>query len=100
VIRALSDAVGLDFDQRTMVPKPDDSLPFETLPSDRKWHPLLPDPWLEHVGEEEAEIVDARCGALATLFGYTTTGTTLPSGAVELLGAEPQYAAISRSISA
>jgi hypothetical protein len=86
VIRALCEVVGLNFDERTMIPQPGDTFPFATLPGDRKWYPLIRDPWLEHVGEQDAEIVDDRCGGLARLLGYTREGMTTPSPQVGLLG--------------
>jgi plasmid stabilization system protein ParE len=88
VIHALCNVVGLDFDERTMIPQPGHTFPFETLPSDRKWYPLIPDPWLEHVSERDAEIIEDRCSGLAKVFGYTRDGTATPSPEVGLLGAK------------
>lgn len=87
-IRSLSAFLGLEFDE-AMVPQPGQRLPFATLPDDRKWYPLFPDPWLAQVTEPEAVIVARECEALATEFGYdrtstTMTGTTQPQAAGSL----------------
>lgn len=69
VVRRLCDFLGLGFDP-AMVPRPRQRLPFATLPGDRKWYPLFPDPWLDRVGEEEAEAIAGVCGQLAAELGY------------------------------
>jgi Sulfotransferase family len=71
-VRRLCASVGLDFEP-AMVPRPGDRFPFATLPGDRKWHPLFPDPWLAQVTEQEAEIVASVCGPLARELGYEWT---------------------------
>jgi Sulfotransferase family len=69
-IRALSASLGLEFEPR-QVPQPRQPFPFATLPGDRKWYPLFPDPWLAEVDDREAEIVERECGPLARRFGYS-----------------------------
>jgi len=79
VVRRLCDFLGLDFDP-AMVPQPGQRFPFATLPGDRKWYPLFPDPWLEHVGAEEADVIASVCGPLAAELGYerpAATGATV-----------------------
>jgi hypothetical protein len=71
-VRSLCASVGLDFEP-AMVPRPSDRFPFATLPDDRKWYPLFPDPWLAQVTEPEAEIVASVCGPLARELGYEWT---------------------------
>jgi Sulfotransferase family len=71
-VRSLCAFVGLDFEP-AMVPRPGDRFPFATLPGDRKWYPLFPDPWLAQVTEREAEIVASVCGPLARELGYEWT---------------------------
>ena len=83
VVRGLCGFLGLDFDA-AMVPQPGQRLPFATLPDDRKWHPLFPDPWLAQVTENEAELIASVCEPLATELGYerpATTGATLSRAA-------------------
>jgi len=75
VVRRLCSFLGLDFDP-AMVPSPGQPFPFATLPGDRKWHPLFPDPWLDEVGEEEAEVIASVCGPLATELGYARPART------------------------
>jgi hypothetical protein len=60
-----------------MVPQPGDRFPFATLPGDRKWYPLFPDPWLAEVTDQEAEIVASVCEPLASELGYTREGRLL-----------------------
>ena len=72
-VRRLCEFLGLEF-ERTMVPAPRQKLPFATLPGDRKWYPLFADSWLAHVSEQEAAIVEARCGPLAQELGYRWDG--------------------------
>lgn len=70
-VRALAQDVGLDF-RPTMSPRPQDTKPFATLRSDRKWWPLEPgDALLAELTSTEVEIVGARCGELAEQFGYS-----------------------------
>jgi Sulfotransferase family len=68
-VRRLSDFVGLELEP-AMVPRPGDRFPFATLPGDRKWYPLFPDPWLAEVTEEEAAAVAEVCEPLAGELGY------------------------------
>jgi Sulfotransferase family len=72
-VRALSASLGLEFEP-AQVPQPGQPFPFATLPGDRKWHPLFPDPWLEQVDDRDAEIVERECGSLARRFGYGADG--------------------------
>jgi hypothetical protein len=74
VVRRLCAFVGLDFEE-AMVPRAGDRLPFATLPGDRKWHPLFPDPWLAKVTERDAAVVASICEALASELGYAWPGT-------------------------
>ena len=68
-VRRLSAFVGLEFEP-AMVPRPGDTFPFATLPGDRKWYPLFPDPWLAEVTEDEASVVAELCEPLASELGY------------------------------
>ena len=68
-VRRLCEALELDFEE-AMVPRAGDTMPFATLPGDRKWYPIYPDAWLDDVTEREAEIVERRCGSLAERLGY------------------------------
>jgi len=81
-VRGLCDALGLEFDP-AMVPRAGQALPFATLPGDRKWHPLFPDPWLADVTDEEAAIVEETCGSLAERLGYGRDGSKLGSRSFE-----------------
>jgi hypothetical protein len=76
VIRRLSSFVGLEFEPQ-MVPRPGDVFPFATLPNDRKWYPLFPDPWLGEVMDEEAVVVAEVCEPLATELGYVRPPTAV-----------------------
>jgi Sulfotransferase family len=76
VVRGLAAFVGLDFDE-AMVPRAGDRFPFATLPGDRKWYPLFPDPWLAKVTDEDAAVIAGECEPLATELGYERTGATL-----------------------
>jgi hypothetical protein len=80
VVRRLCAFVGLEFDA-AMVPQPGHRFPFATLPADRKWYPLFPDPWLEKVGGREPAVIASVCEPLAIELGYerpSTTDATLP----------------------
>jgi hypothetical protein len=79
-IRRLCAFLDLEFES-AMVPQPDQTLPFATLPGDRKWYPLFADPWLTEVTERTAEIVASRCGPYARRFGYTRTSADTPPAA-------------------
>lgn len=68
VVQAICELVGLSY-RPELVPRPGDSRPFATLPTDTKWYPLREDSW--EVSEEEIAIVAARCGRLATRLGYS-----------------------------
>ena len=85
MVRRLSAFVGLEL-EAAMIPRPGDSFPFATLPGDRKWYPLFPDPWLAEVTEQEAAIVAEVCEPLATELGYdrphTPTAALGPTPAV------------------
>jgi hypothetical protein len=72
-VRTLTASLGLEFEP-AQVPRPGQPFPFATLPGDRKWHPLFPDPWLAQVDDREAEIVERECGPLARRFGYGVDG--------------------------
>ena len=69
VVRRLCAFLGLQFDP-AMVPGPAQRLPFATLPTDRKWYPLVPDPWLAKVTYREAAVIASVCEPLATKLGY------------------------------
>jgi hypothetical protein len=86
VVRALCDAVRLDYDPQ-MVPRAGQRLPCATLSGDRKWYPLYSDDRLDAVTIEERSIVDERCGRLAARFGYRPDGRDERSALVELLSA-------------
>ena len=77
-VRRLSEFVGLDF-EGAMVPRPGDTFPFATLPGDRKWYPLFPDPWLAEVTPEEAAIVASLCEPLASELGYQRPPVARPA---------------------
>jgi Sulfotransferase family len=68
-VRSLCAFLGLDFCDE-MVPQPEQTLPFATLPGDRKWYPLFRDQWLASVGDSEAEIIRSECESVAASFGY------------------------------
>jgi hypothetical protein len=68
-VRRLCAALELEFEE-AMVPRAGDTMPFATLPGDRKWDPLYPDSWLDDVTDREAAIVERRCGVLAERLGY------------------------------
>ena len=83
VVRRLCAVLDLELDP-AMVPQAGHRLPFATLPDDRKWYPLFLDPWLEKVGEREAEVIASVCEPLATELGYeqaATAGATLSRAA-------------------
>jgi hypothetical protein len=67
-----------------MVPRPGQRFPFATLPADRKWYPLFPDPWLAKVTDREAAVIASVCEPLATQLGYERA--TLPDAAGALCG--------------
>jgi Sulfotransferase family len=77
VVRRLCDFLGLDFDP-AMVPRPGQRFPFATLPGDRKWYPLFPDPWFTEVTEQEAAIVAEVCEPLASDLGYDRPPSSAP----------------------
>jgi Sulfotransferase family len=83
VVRRLCAFVELEFDD-AMVPRAGDRFPFATLPGDRKWHPLFPDPWLGKVPDEDAAVIARECGPLATELGYERPGAALPRAADSL----------------
>ena len=80
LVRGLSAFVGLEFDE-AMVPRAGDRFPFATLPGDRKWYPLFPDPWLAKVTDEDAAVIASECEPLASELGYERTGATLTHAA-------------------
>ena len=63
-----------------MVPRPGDRFPFATLPGDRKWYPLFPDPWPGKLTDEEAAVVAGVCEPIAAELGYERTGSRAPAG--------------------
>ena len=77
-VRALCDFAGLDF-RDDLVPQPGQRLPFATLPTDTKWHPLRDDDWRGQVGARDAAIIDERCGRLARELGYSAEGDVSPT---------------------
>lgn len=85
VVRALCSFADLDYSP-SMVPRPGQSMPWATLPSDRKWYPLYPDDRLARTTAEQAAIVDEHCGLLATRFGYSIEGTVERDSPIELVG--------------
>lgn len=78
VVRAACEALQLEFDSR-LVPRPGDRLPFATLPTDSKWYPLRDDPWREKVSDDDAEIIEVRCGELAQRLGYGRVADRAPA---------------------
>lgn len=80
VVRELCAFVGLDFDD-AMVPRPGDRFPFATLPGDRKWYPLFPDPWLAKVTDEDAAVIASECEPLASELGYKWTSSLASAAA-------------------
>ena len=78
-VRRLCAFTGLDLEP-AMVPKEGDRFPFATLPGDRKWYPLFPDPWLEKVTEAEAAVIAGLCEPLASELGYDRTGRSTGDG--------------------
>lgn len=88
VVRALCSFADLDYSP-TMVPRPGQTMPWATLPSDRKWYPLRPDDRLERTTPDQATIVDEQCGLLATRFGYSVDGRVERDRPVELVGPTP-----------
>lgn len=73
VVRAISDFVGLDFDEE-MVPQAGQTRPFATLPGDRKWYPIYADTWLQGCDAGSRAVIDARCSGLLERFGYSREG--------------------------
>jgi hypothetical protein len=78
VVRRLCAFLGLELDP-AMVPGSGQRLPFATLPADRKWYPLVPDPWLAKVTDREAAVIASVCEPLANELGYERA--TLPDAA-------------------
>jgi hypothetical protein len=70
IVRAVCAFAGLDYDD-ALVPRAGQTFPFPTLPSDRKWYPLVADEWRGRVSAPEAELVDSVCGPLAADLGYS-----------------------------
>jgi hypothetical protein len=70
VVRAICDSVHLGYDD-DLIPQPEHTIPFATLPWDRKWYPLEGDEWRDQVGDLEAQIVEEECGELIDDLGYT-----------------------------
>jgi hypothetical protein len=77
-VRRLSELAGLELEP-AMVPRPGDTFPFATLPGDRKWYPLFPDPWLAEVTEDEVAIVAGVCEPLAGELGYDRPSVAPPA---------------------
>jgi hypothetical protein len=87
-VRAICAFAGLGF-RDDLVPQPGQRMPFATLPTDTKWHPLREDDWCSQVGARDAAIIDERCGRLAGELGYAWEGDGLPTrDGVLVLGAE------------
>lgn len=78
-VRRLCDFTGLELEP-AMVPRPGDRYPFATLPGDRKWYPLLADPWLGKITDREAAVVAGVCEPLAGELGYERTGSRTTAG--------------------
>jgi Sulfotransferase family len=87
-VRRLAAFVGLDFEP-AMIPRPGDAFPFATLPGDRKWYPLFPDPWLAEVTEQEAAIVAEVCEPLASELGYERPATPAVPDAARAVSPSP-----------
>jgi hypothetical protein len=68
-VRAICESVELEFDSM-LVPHAGDRLPFATLPTDRKWYPIRDDDSRLRVSDDDAAIIERRCGALARRLGY------------------------------
>jgi hypothetical protein len=77
-MRAICGFVQLDFD-RDLVPQPGHRIPFATLPSDSKWHPLREDQWRDQVSESDAAVIEERCQPLAASLGYHYRVDGLPT---------------------
>ena len=88
VIGALCELTGLDYDP-AMVPRPDQSLPWATLPSDRKWYPLYADNRVARTTPAERAVVETYCSELAERFGYDVDGHSRRPEPVEILGRSP-----------
>jgi hypothetical protein len=69
VVRAICESVHLGYDD-DLIPHPQHTMPFATLPWDRKWYPLQGDGWRDKVGDLEAQIVEEECGELIKQLGY------------------------------
>ncbi len=85
VVRALCSFTGLDYGP-AMVPRAEDSMPWATLPSDRKWYPLYADDRLEQITPAQVAIVAERCGEVAARFGYRPDGHDPRESPVEIVG--------------
>jgi len=73
VVRAICAAVDLPF-HPWLAPQAGDRLPFATLPTDTKWHPLRSDVAAADAEAHDLEVVEARCGELARRLGYARDG--------------------------
>lgn len=83
VVRELCSFAGLEY-RPAMVPRAGDSMPWATLPTDRKWWPLYPDDRLERITPEQLEIVAERCAEIASRLGYRPDGRDVRESPVEL----------------
>lgn len=94
VVRAVCNAVDLRYDD-DLVPQPEHTMPFATLPWDRKWYPLQGDEWRDKVGDLEARIVEEECGALISELGYgrLTDATPTHRGLLRVTSSSAQLVA-------
>jgi hypothetical protein len=76
-VRAICESVELEFDA-ALVPRAGDRLPFATLPNDTKWYPVREEDWRPHVSDDDAAIIERRCGALARRLGYERVADSAP----------------------
>lgn len=83
VVQSLCSYVGLDYSP-DMVPRPGQTMPWATLPTDRKWYPLYADDRLERVTSEQLTIVEERCAEIALRFGYRPDGHDVRESPVEI----------------
>lgn len=72
IVRELCSFLQLEFDPE-MVPAEGQTLPFATLPGDRKWYPVGPDHDPPELSARERAIIEERCLPLAQRFGYSPT---------------------------
>lgn len=84
-VKALCVFAGLEFDPG-MLPAPGQTLPYATLPADRKWYPLYGDDRLGRASDTQLAIVDEHCRELAAHFGYEPDGCLDAGGPIGIAG--------------